>query len=116
MASEDALTAEERSAASYLRQRLAGCRAALLRDADAKPLHARLERAYTEGFMATLTNQFAEAHADLRDEWEAIREDFARLGRVNVTLAAIGDDELEALEARILAFVDRYMARTEHDR
>ena len=106
------LTAEERSHLGYTRQRLGGCQSVLL-DSRRLPLNARVERAYVEGFMATLTDWVGLAGADLAEEWEAIREEFTRHGRINITVGLMGDSELEAFEARILAFIDRYMAETE---
>jgi hypothetical protein len=101
---------DEREHVSYIRQRLGACRALLL--GNDKPLNARLQLAHAEGFGASLTDLFPDAHADLRKEWEAIGEDFARLGPANVTLATMSEPELETLEARVLAFVSRYLAAT----
>jgi hypothetical protein len=49
----------------------------------------------------------------LRKEWEAVRADFTRISKV--TLAINSDDQLEALEAGVLAFINRYMAETADD-
>ena len=100
----------DRKHVSYIRQRLGACRAFLL--ANDKPLNARLQLAHAEGFAASLTDLFPDAHAELRKEWEAIGEDFTRLGPANITLAAMSEPELETLETRVLAFVGRFFAAT----
>jgi hypothetical protein len=109
----DELTRLERNYMHYIAERLAKCRAYLLRDSSSLSLQERLGRALAEGFSATLTDWFAEAHADLREEWEGIRDDATRFGRYETTLAELTDEELETLEARVLTFVQRYLDRTE---
>lgn len=107
---DDDLTLEQRNHLGYTLQRIGVCRSVLLERPDKFPLHGRLQRAYAEGFMATLTDWIALAPGDLPDEWQSIREEYTRHGRINITLGLMSDDELEALEARILAFIDRYLA------
>jgi hypothetical protein len=110
---EDKLTAQERKHLHYLRERLSRARVFLLEKSDKFPLEVRLERALGEGFSATLTDLFAEAHADLRNEWEAIREEGTDLDGYRVTLDRMSEEELETFEARIFAFIERYLAATE---
>jgi FMN phosphatase YigB (HAD superfamily) len=111
---DDRLNREERSHLGYTRQRIGVCRSILFDRPEKFSLADRLERAYAEGFMATLTDWVALAPGDLPDEWEAIRQEYTRLGRINITLGLMSDQEREAFEARILAFIDRYMAETEN--
>jgi hypothetical protein len=108
---DEHLTDQERRYMHYIAERLSRCRAYLLEKSDELPLQTRLERAIIEGFSPTLTDWFAEAHSDLREEWEAIQDDASRLDSVQVTLGLMDEEALEELEARVLAFVHRYLVR-----
>ena len=94
---------------SCARERLSRSRFFLPERSDDFPLHQRLQRARPEGFSPALSENVAVAPQQLRHEWDAIRNQYEHLGN----LAVIDEPNLEELEARVLAFVSRFLAETE---
>ncbi len=91
----------------YLAERLSRARTFLLERSDEFPLQKRLERARAEGFSAMLTDVFPKRYADEFREWEAIGAEFETVDSATVGLALMSDEDLEALEARVLEFIQR---------